>query len=133
MSVPEFETTENNDKDFQLFLGRGEVRLQKCSHCGHPRYPARWICPECLSEKYEWQPVRGTALVECFVWYMRSFDSRFAEVPYNVALVRLDEGPRLITNVLGVEFGQLSVGQQVQTEICEGPNRRLILNFRPSN
>ena len=128
--MPAFETTENNDREYREFLKKGEMRLQKCKNCGHMRYPARWVCSECLSEDYDWQKVKGTGSVECFVWYMQPFDPRFTEVPYNVALVRLDEGPRVITNVIDLALGELHIGQRVSAKIKQGRDGRPILDFQ---
>ena len=50
---------ESQDDDYRAYLAQGEFRLQCCTHCGYPRYPARWICPECLSEEFQWKPMSG--------------------------------------------------------------------------
>jgi uncharacterized OB-fold protein len=121
---------ERQDDDYRAFLANGEFRLQCCSHCGYARYPARWICPECLSEEFEWKSMSGNGIVETFTWYMKSLDRRFTTVPYNVALVRIAEGPRLITNVM-CDFEELKVGMPVVAEITRKDEVRPILVFRP--
>lgn len=88
--------------------------LQHCSRCSFVRHPPGPICPECWSDQFSWQPISGEGEVLSFVWYERSLDPRFTEVPYNVALVKLREGPALITNVLGCAFGELAVGTAVR-------------------
>jgi uncharacterized OB-fold protein len=122
---------ESQDDDYRAFLSAGEFRLQCCSRCGYTRYPARWICPECLSEEFAWKPMSGDGVVETFTWYLQSFDRRFQEVPYNVALVRIAEGPRLITNVM-CDFDTLKVGTPVVAEISRKDGSRPILVFRPA-
>ncbi|MDP3137428.1 MAG: OB-fold domain-containing protein [Burkholderiaceae bacterium] len=126
------QSSENQDDEYRAFLARGEVRQQRCSACGRFRPPSSWVCPECLSEAWGWEPVSGKGTVEAFVWYLQSFDERFTHVPYNVALVRLDEGVRVMGNVNAVAFGELSVGQQVVADIGTGFQGRVTLNFRPA-
>lgn len=123
---------ESQDADYRAFLAAGEFRLQCCRQCGRARYPARWMCPECLAEEFDWKAMAGTGKVETFTWYLESFDKRFTEVPYNVALVQLAEGPRLITNVL-CAFGELEVGMPVVAEIARRDTPRPILVFRPGS
>lgn len=121
---------ESQDHEYRAFLAKGEFCLQCCSRCGYTRYPARWICPECLSEEFSWKPMQGKGAVETFTWYMESFDKRFTDVPYNVALVRIAEGPRMITNVK-CDFDTLEVGMPVVAEVA-WRNERPILVFRPA-
>ena len=127
------EIAEINDAEYRSWLTRGEVRMQACADCGTFRHPARWLCPECLSERWTWERVAGRGIVETFVWYMEPFDGRFPDVPYNVAVVQLTEGPRVITNVMGVKFGDLEVGQEVGAVIINGPQHVPLLNFFLSN
>lgn len=124
-------TGESQDEDYRRFLAKGEFRLQCCDQCGYVRYPARWICPECLGEDFTWKAMSGNGTVETFTWYLRSFDRRFPEVPYNVALVQIAEGPRLITNVT-CGFGEIEVGMPVIAEIARKDTRPVLL-FRPAD
>ncbi|MGE0799136.1 MAG: Zn-ribbon domain-containing OB-fold protein [Lautropia sp.] len=112
------------------FLGRGEVRLPRCEDCGYVRPPASFACPECLGERTRWIASAGTGVVEGFTWYLQPFDPRFTEVPYNAALIRLDEGVRMIATVLDVAFGELAVGQRVRAEIRTGLRGRPVVDFR---
>jgi len=122
---------ESQDADYRKFLAAGDFRLQCCRACGHVRYPARWICPQCLGEEFDWKRLSGAGKVETFTWYMTSFDKRFTDVPYNVALVQLEEGPRLISNVR-CSFGELEVDMPVTAKIERQGSSRPILVFQPS-
>jgi uncharacterized OB-fold protein len=110
-------------------LGQGRLELQRCVDCGYVRYPPRWICPECLSERAEWIAMKGAGSVHSFIWYYRPFDDRFQDVPYNVAVVELQEGPRLISNVINVKVGELAVGQSVQARIVNDDSSGPLLLF----
>jgi uncharacterized OB-fold protein len=82
----------------------GELRLQRCSSCGELRYPISTICPRCLSTEAAWEPLSGRGRIFSFAVFRHAYNKDWAgRVPYNVTLVQLDEGPRLISNVVGVE------------------------------
>jgi len=100
-------------------LARHQLSLQRCKGCGFVRHPPGEFCPECWSGEFEWQPLSGTGSIVSIIWYMKSLDARFPEVPYNVALVRLAEGPALISNVVGSAFGELKIGDPVHACYCD--------------
>src|SRR5436190_21819113 len=82
---------------------RGELIIQRCTTCGAYLAPASRVCTECLSESLEWSPVSGRATLFTFaIMYQRYHPGFFDEIPYNIAVVELEEGPRLNTNVVGV-------------------------------
>jgi uncharacterized protein len=84
-------------------LQRGQLSFQKCRHCGHAWLPARTECPSCLQADWHWVPASGRAKVVSWVVfhiaYHKAFENR---LPYNVAVIELEEGPRLISNVIGL-------------------------------
>lgn len=85
-------------------LAEGELRYQRCRSCGHAWLPAREECPRCLADAWEWTPAGGRGRIVSWVVYHQAFHPAFAErLPYNVAVVELDEGPRMITNILATE------------------------------
>ncbi len=92
----------------------GELRLQKCANCGHIRYPVSAICPDCWSADYDWTAVTGRGTVQSYIVFERAYHEEWAcRVPYTVALIELDEGPVLVSNVVGVQPSAVRVGQPV--------------------
>lgn len=90
-------------------LAEGELRYQGCRDCGNAWLPAREECPNCLSSNVDWQVASGRGRIVSWVVYHTAVHPAFADrVPYNVAVVELDEGPRLITNVKAPE-SQLAI------------------------
>lgn len=100
--------------------------LQHCADCGKPRYPINHVCPHCLSDRFEWRPVTGRGRVHSSIVFHQVYHQAFAgDVPYNVSLIQLDEGPRMISNVVGVAPAEVKVGDAVRVvfdpvtpEIC---------------
>ena len=93
----------------------GELRVQRCGQCGQLRFPPASICDECLSAEVSWFPVSGRGTVWSMCEFHRVYFKGFAdEMPYNVVLVRLDEGPRMYSNIVGVAYADIEVGMRVQ-------------------
>jgi uncharacterized OB-fold protein len=94
---------------------QGKLQMQKCGDCGHIRYPISHVCPDCLSYKFEWTPLSGRGEVFSHIVFYQFYNKTFADdVPYNVALVQLEEGPRMYSNIVGVDNDAVKVGDKVE-------------------
>lgn len=107
-------STMESDVELEQFQAHGldgRLRFQKCDQCEYLRYPAAAVCPQCLAGEATWTVDSGDATVWSFCVYHRAFRPAFAAlVPYAVALVELDSGPRLITNLVDVPIGDVRIG-----------------------
>ena len=75
-----------------------ELRYRKCNSC-HAALPSgSWVCPECWSKDLSWEVASGDGVIWSFVEYYRPFSPN-ETVPYNVVLVDLAEGIRMVANV----------------------------------
>jgi uncharacterized OB-fold protein len=89
--------------------------IQRCRNCGSYRFPARAVCATCLSETSDWVPVSGQGEVFSFCIMHQVYHPAFAsEAPYAVVLVRLDEGPTLTSNLVGVAPEATCIGMPVR-------------------
>lgn len=78
----------------------GELRLQRCDDCGHVYFPPRPFCPACASRAVSVFAASGRGRLHSYVINEREhpgFDG-----PYSIAVVELEEGPRMMTNIVGV-------------------------------
>ena len=90
------------------------MRLQRCDG-GHWRFPVNPVCPVCLSSAFTWEPVSGAGTVYSFVIVHQVYDVSFKEdASYNVAVVELAEGPRLVTNLVNIENAAIRIGLPVR-------------------
>jgi uncharacterized OB-fold protein len=98
MELPKPEPTELS-RPFWDGLRAGHLLFQRCS-CGHAFLPARAHCPACLQPDPGWERASGRGSLVSWVVYHTAYHPAFeGRLPYNVALVQLAEGPRLLTNI----------------------------------
>lgn len=111
---------------------RGELRLQRCGQCGHVRFPPALLCARCLSEEAEWARLSGRGTVYSWIIVHQSQHPAFnADTPYNVAIVELEEGPRLHTNLVQCRNEEIYIGMPVEV-VFEAVNAEVTLpKFRP--
>ena len=92
----------------------GKLMLKKCNACGeHHHYP-RALCPFCFSEKVEWVQAKGTGEI-----YTYSVQRRGSPTPFCIAYVTLDEGVKMMTNIVDCDLDAVKVGQKVKVAFKE--------------
>jgi len=82
---------------------RGELRIQHCRACGKAYFYPRPFCPHCASRDVEWFTASGRATLYSYVINHRPARGFEDMAPYIIAVVQLEEGPRMMTNVIGVD------------------------------
>jgi uncharacterized protein len=80
----------------------GELRIQRCLDCGEAYFYPRPLCPSCGSGNVEWFTASGRATLYSYVINHRPAPGFEADAPYAIAVVQLAEGPRMMTNLVGV-------------------------------
>src|ERR1700730_14074929 len=87
-----------------------------CASCGTARIPPASVCPTCGVSEVRWQPVSGLGTVYSFTIARHSFHQKVDDsVPYVIAVIALDDAPpRLISNVVGVDPDDVSIGLPVE-------------------
>lgn len=89
------------NKPYWEAIEQGRLTYQSCTDCGHNWHTARAQCPVCLSANLAWKTASGDGRIISWVVYHVAYHPAFEHrLPYNVALVELAEGPRLLSNVL---------------------------------
>jgi uncharacterized OB-fold protein len=81
---------------------RGELRIQRCNACGRHYFYPRTACPHCGSTDVAWVTVSGRGRLHTYVINHRPAPGFEDEAPYAIAVVELDEGPRMMANIAGV-------------------------------
>lgn len=89
--------------------------IRKCKSCGALHFMPRHLCPTCWSDQLEWVDAKGTGTVHSFSIIRRASSPAFAsKVPYVTALIDLDEGPRMVSNILGDDALDVRIGDPVK-------------------
>jgi uncharacterized OB-fold protein len=112
---------------------RGELVLQRCRSCGAIQHRPRALCVSCLSGAIEHFVASGRGTVHTFTVTHQNQAPGFREAcPYVLAYVALEEGPRLLTNVVGCDPGQVRIGLPVQLEFASTEGEFPVPVFRPA-
>ena len=80
-----------------------ELWIQKCVECDKAFFYPRMVCPDCLSENLEWFKTSGKGFLYTYMINHRPPPGFEDEAPYAIAIVQLDEGPRMMSNIVGIE------------------------------
>ena len=124
------EITEDN-RPFWEGCKRHELLLQKCTGCGRMR-SASPTCPECWSMEHEWVRSGGRGTVYSWVVIHQRYNRAFEDdLPYNVAIVELEEGPRLVANLVGIENEAIRPGLPVEVTWDDVTDEITLPKFTP--
>ncbi|GMV56414.1 MAG: hypothetical protein AMXMBFR6_22190 [Betaproteobacteria bacterium] len=91
-----------------------KLLLPRCRDCGRHHFYPRALCPHCHSDNLEWVQASGHGSIYSYIICNRPAGPVFkADCPYVVAIIALDEGPRMMTNIVGTDPATVRVGQKV--------------------
>jgi uncharacterized OB-fold protein len=106
--------------------------MQQCDDCSRHWFPPSTHCPNCLSTKFTWATMSGRGRIFSYVVYHRVYHPEFADdVPYAVAVVQLEEGPRMISNVIGAPVESLLCDLPVEVVFDDITPTATLPKFRP--
>ena len=116
---------------------RGELVLQRCRSCGTLQHKPRGVCATCLSGELEHIVASGRGHVHTFTVTHQNQVPPFRDaVPYVLAYVELEEGPRLLTNVVGCDPAAVRLGLPVvldaATQVRDDGEAFAVPRFRPA-
>jgi uncharacterized OB-fold protein len=102
------------NEGFWRYTRQSILAVQVCSACGDSHIPEAPVCPRCLAVEQAWQSTNGMGTLESWADFHRAYWDGFKEeLPYRTCLVRLDEGPLIISNLVGGQAG-IHIGARVR-------------------
>jgi len=108
--------------------------IQRCKDCGEFRFYPRTACIYCLSENTEWVEVSGKAKVYSFTIAHRPARPAFAnDVPYNIAVIELEEGVRMTSNIVECENDDIKVDMPVEVVFDDVTDEITLPRFKPAS
>lgn len=111
---------------------QGELALQQCRQCGQAQFYPRSVCSHCWSADLEWTTAKGTGTIWTFTEIHKPGHAAWAdEAPYPIAIVELDEGPRMTTRIVGANPDGVKVGARVRLNPDGDPPLSFVLDESP--
>src|SRR5262245_47671833 len=115
------------DEPYFEAAARGKLMLKKCKSCNELHYYPRALCPFCWSDQLEWVEAKGTGVI-----YTYSVTRRGGPVPYCIAYVTLDEGPKVMTNIVDTDLDTVRIGQRVKVVFKKSEGGMSVPMFAPA-
>ena len=126
-------TVSGETKPFWDACRRGQLLIQKCDRCDEFQFYPRGICANCWSEDIKWITASGKGTVWTYTVTYQNRTPGFAEdVPYVLALVELEEGVRMFTNIIECQPRDVSIGMPVEVTFVQANNQISVPYFKPA-
>lgn len=109
---------------YQQMLDAGRFAIQRCTACSKHVFFPRELCPHCGATALEWVQPKGEGTVHAVTTVRRKAD---AGGDYNVSLIDLDEGVRLMSRVDGVPVDKVRIGMRVRARVAVNDGRGLVV------
>ncbi len=119
-------------KPFWEGTKRHELLLQQCKDCGAKIFYPRKACPECWSQELGWSQAAGRGKVFAHTVTLAGVEEKFAaDLPYVLAMIDLDEGIRMMGNVVDCDPEQVSIGMEVEVVFDDVTDEITLPKWRP--
>ena len=110
---------------------RGELVIQRCIACQRLRHYPQPMCPECHSPRFDWAPVSGRGRIHSYTIAHRAFHPAWQDhVPYVIATIELEEGVRMVCDLLDDPPETVEIDQAVEVFFDELPGQGRMPRFR---
>jgi uncharacterized OB-fold protein len=125
-------TPDDTTRPFWEAAREGRFLIKRCRDCGRAHYYPRPFCPHCWSGAVAWEDASGSASLYTWSVVQQNDLPPWPErVPYVAAVVDLDEGPRVMTNVVECEFERLTIAMALQVTFRQASDEVTVPVFRP--
>jgi uncharacterized protein len=123
----------NFGAEFWRTAARGILVVPRCLDCGQTFWHPRPRCPHCGSAKVDWLTVSGGGAIHTYTVVRQSADAFFkSKTPYVVAIVQLDGGPKIMSEVIDVDVETMEIGMRVTVAFEAAEQGIAIPLFRPA-
>ena len=112
---------------------RHELIMPKCNTCARVFFYPREVCPDCLSSDLGWTPATGRGRVYSYTVVHQPVNAAFQpDAPFVYAVVQLDEGPQLVTNIVDCAIDAVAVNMPVTAVFDDVTPEVTLVKFKPA-
>jgi uncharacterized OB-fold protein len=105
----------DDNSPYWEYIRKHELRMQKCTQCGFIRFPVSIVCPKCHAMDAEWVKLSGKGIIYSYVIYRIAYHPAYQnDIPYVVAIIQLEEGPRMESNITGCRMEDVKINLPVE-------------------
>jgi uncharacterized protein len=119
-------------KPFWDATAEGRLVLPRCTQCAATLWMPKAFCPLCGSSAVEWIPTSGQGVVYSFSITRKGAGVWAEHSPYVIAYVELDEGPRVLSNVVGCAVDNVAIGMRVSVVFHPTDDGPAVYRFAPA-
>lgn len=122
---------DGESRPYWAALKQHRLTIKRCTDCGKHHFYPRALCPHCHSDAVEWVDARGTGTIYSYTIARRPAGPAFkADTPYVVAVIDLDEGARMMTNIVTDDVDAVRIGQRVTVQYDDVTEEVTLPKFR---
>jgi uncharacterized OB-fold protein len=119
------------EKPFWDSLQNGQLMVQKCQKCGHVQFPPSPVCTDCLTKEVKWIPCSGKAILWSKVAFHKAYLEPYSDVPYHVAMAKLEEGPIVTGRISADAATALALDAQLRATYVKTADGTVLVEFVP--
>jgi uncharacterized protein len=119
-------------KPFWDATATGQLVLPRCTQCSATIWYPRGFCPSCSAMSIEWVPASGRGTIYSFSITRKGAGVWADHSPYVIAYVELEEGPRVLTNIVGCPVDDVRIGMAVTVVFHPTDDGPAVYRFTPS-
>ena len=123
-----------DNRPYWEYCKKHELRMQKCKGCGHIRFPVSILCPNCHFMDAEWTKLSGKGKVFSYIVFRIPYHESYKEdIPYAVAIIKLDEGPRMESNLIVPDLEDIRIDMPVKVFFDDVTDEVSLPKFKPAS
>jgi uncharacterized OB-fold protein len=120
-------------KPFWDYCKQHELRVQRCTACNRLNIPSTFYCPNCFSDSFEWVKMCGRGKVYTYAVVRQPYHKAFAkDLPYVIASIELEEGPRMMSNIVGCKPEDIKINMPVEVLFEDVTDEFSLPKFKPA-
>ena len=124
---------EEHTRPFWDATKRHELVMPRCNTCAELYFYPREACPNCLSSDLAWEPVSGKGRIYSYTVVHQPVHPGFRdEAPYVYAMIQLDEGPRMVSNLVECPLDEVKVDMPVTAVFDDVTTEVTLVKFKPA-